>query len=301
MTSKQESKLNMYNAVLSFSAANTTIIATIPAYPIVVTAFTNKTQAIDAMAQLEATVISGITINKADLKKALCQTGANTAAAGYAYATFINDPILKEKFNYSYSDLFRLKDDELTIIVQNLHNDASDIVTELEPYGVTAATLTAFQTEIGNYNTSVPSPRNAAAQRKAYKEQLKTLFKEADKLLKEQMDKLAQQYKTTNTEFYNTYKNNRKIIDAPTSSTQATGTITDSITTNPIFEVTITVAAEDYTTTTDINGRFTLKIPVPGVYTLIFTKLGYQTHQQPNITITLGQTTTLDIQLVPAT
>jgi hypothetical protein len=299
MNSKQESKLNMYNAVVAYSDASVAITAAIPAYATTLTIFKAKVTEIDTTAQLEAQVISGITTNKGDLKKEVCDKGAIIAAAGYAYATSINDAILQAKFNYSYSDLFKKLDDELPLVVQNLHDDANGVIASLLPYGVIAATLTAFQTLITEYSVSVAAPRNATSQRSAYGEQLVIMFKEADAILKKQLDKVALQFKTSEPTFYLTYKNNRIIIDAGVSTTQAAGTITDSVTTTGIFGVIITVENETFTATSRLDGSYNLVIPDPGVYNVIFTKAGYTPQTISGVTITLGQTTTLDVQLIP--
>jgi hypothetical protein len=300
MTSKQEAKLNMYNAVIAYCDESTGITETIPAFDTTLTAFKAEINAIETTAQLEAQIITGIAINKADLKKSLCNSAEGLAAALFAYATAEEDPVLQEKANYSFSDLFKLKDDELTFFVQNLHNDASAIVASLAPYGVTAATLSALEDLIEEYGDSVSAPRNAAALRKTYVAQLVTLFKECDTILKAQLDKLAVQFKTTQPEFYATYKNNRKIINSPTSATQAKGIIIDSVTGLPIYEVVVAVEEEEYNATSDLEGGYTVKIPQPGIYTLSFVKKGYQPYQSPNTEILLGQATVIDVQLTPA-
>ena len=229
----------------------------------------------------------------------MAASGAGLAAAVYAYATSVNDPVLQQKANYSYSDLIRLKDDELTTVTQNIHDEASAVQANLASYGVTAATLTAFQNLLNDYSSNIPSPRNAVAQRKAYKDQIIILFTETDNILNGQLDKIALQFKTDQPDFYMTYKNNRKIVDAPTSSTQATGTITDSSTSNPIVSATIAFEGTGLSTTSDIDGAYTLKNPTPGIYTITFTKAGYQNYQLANIELTLGQSNTIDVQLVP--
>lgn len=297
MTSIQEAKLNMFNAVISYCDESTAITAALPAFATELTAFKNSVEAIDETAQLEAQVITGIAINKADMKEELSVAAENLAAALFAYATAEDDPILQQKANYTLSDFQRMKDDELGIITQNLHDDASPIVASLENYGVTAATLTTFEGLIDDYNATVSAPRNAVALRKTYGTQLKTLFKVSDDFLKERLDKLAIHFKQTQPEFYFTYKNNRRIINAPTSSTQAKGVITDSASGLPVFEVAITVEDQEYSATSDVEGNYSLKIPVPGFYNLIFTKEGYQTLQVPNVEIILGQSTTVDVQL----
>lgn len=88
MNSRDESKLNMYNAVVTFLNENTTIVSTLTAFPPVVTALSAKVVEIESKAQLELQVITGITINKADLKKEVCNTGAANAAALFAFATY---------------------------------------------------------------------------------------------------------------------------------------------------------------------------------------------------------------------
>ena len=289
----------MYGSVITFSDDNAAITAPIPAYGTILTAFKAKNTAIETTAQLEAQVISGITINKGDLKKSLCISSTELAGAVFAYAVSATDPVLQQKANFAYSEFFKLKDDELTFVVQNLHDAANTVVASLTSYGVTAATLTAFQDLIDEYNDNVTAPRNAVALRKTYVTQLKTLFKEGDTILKDQLDKVALQFKVTQPTFYTTYKNNRIIVNAPTSPTQAKGTILDSITNLPVYNVLITVFGQSYVATSELDGTYSLKIPVPGIYTIIFTKDGYQTTQAVNVEVKLGQSTIVDVLLIP--
>ena len=59
----------MYKAVITYCDASAAITAPIPAFATVLTAFKAEVEALDTTAQLEAEVISGITINKDVLKK----------------------------------------------------------------------------------------------------------------------------------------------------------------------------------------------------------------------------------------
>lgn len=300
MTSKQEAKLNMYNAVLAFCDQFHSTVDTIPAFTTAVDDFIAQKDQIDTIAQQEAIIITGITINKANLKKTMVASATSIASAGFAYATSVNNPVLKEKFKFTSSDFQRFKDDELPLIVQNIHDDANAVAAQLVAFGITAPMLTAFQTEITNYSNAVPSPRNAASQRKALRELLVTYFKEADLILKERMDKLALQFKTSDPEFYNSYRNNRIIINAPTSASAAAGVVKAVTVDVAIPGVAVTVTGQPYNTTTGADGSYSLKIPVPGLYTINFTKAGYTPLQIPNVLIKLGETTTLNADLTPA-
>lgn len=300
MTSKQEAKLNMYNAVLAFCSQNAVVVAVIPAFTAAVNNLIAQKNQIDDTAQQEAIIITGITINKANLKKIMVASATNIASAGFAFATSTNNSVLKEKFKFASSDFQRFKDDELPLIVQNIHDNANAFAPELVAFGITAPMLTSFQTQITSYINAVPSPRNAASQRKALRELLVTYFKNADLILKEQMDKLALQFKTSDPEFYNAYRNNRIIVNAPTSASQVAGTIKILNADPVIVGVAITVTGQPYNATSEIDGSYSLKIPVPGLYTINFAKAGYVPLQIPNIQVKLGETTNLNIELTPA-
>lgn len=297
MDNRNEARMNMYDAVINYCNANVPIVATIPAFQTALTAFTSKFSSIAATAQLEMQVISGVTLDKADLKKKLSQQAADIAAAVFAYASSVSDNKLREKVRYPYSKLVVMKDELLTPACQNIHDSANANIAALAPYGISAATLTSFQNAINNYTDSVPAPRNAASQRSAYAASLKTLFKEADSILKNQMDKIALQFKAANMLFYNTYKNNRIIVDAAASATQVSGNVTSSDGNNPVFNVLIAAEGTSYTATTDEKGDYTLKIPVPGTYNITFTHPKFQVFTEKEVTVALGKSSKLNVKL----
>ena len=87
-------------------------------------------------------------------------------------------------------------------------------------------------------------------------------------------------------------------MDAATSNSQVTGTVTNNATGSPLNAVAVTVQDQSYSTTTNASGNYTLKIPVPGSYKIIFTKTGFAVNSD-NVEITLGQTSTLNMILEP--
>jgi len=297
MNNRNEAKMNMYDAVINHFNSNPAIVTTIPPFQTALTAFTSKFSSISATAQLEMQVISGITLDKADLKKKLSQQAADIAAAVFAFASTTNDNGLREKVRYPYSKLVLLKDELLTPACQNIHGAANANIASLAPYGITAATLTSFQNAIDNYTDSIPAPRNAATQKKAYALSLKTLFQEADDILKNQMDKIAPQFKAANMLFYNTYKNNRIILDPAQSATKVEGNVKQFETSNPIVGAQVDAEGTAYTTLTDELGNYSLKIPVPGTYNIIFKHENFKELVKENIVVTLGQSTELNVEM----
>jgi hypothetical protein len=297
MTAKQEAKVSMYDAVLQHAGANPAIVGTVPAYQTAITALSAKYSAIITATQLEQVQISGITVDKSVAKKNLAQQAVDTAAAVFAYAASIGNNELQEKARYPKSRFTNMRDELVKPTCQAILDLANANLKDLAPFGISAATITLLQSAINNYGAAVAKPRNAVSQRTAYRETIKTLIREADAILKNQLDKIAPQFKMANMEFYNAYLSNRIILDAPTSATQVAGNVTASDGNNPVFNVIIKVEGASYTTTTDEKGDYILKIPVPGTYNITFTHPKFQVFTAKEITVALGKSTKLNVQL----
>lgn len=297
MTARQEAKLSMYNAVLTYTEANTTITATVPAFATAATSLRTVYNNIIAAAQQEAQAIAGVATNKSEARNILCIDAANIAAAVYAFAITEGDNELKEQVNYSVTKLLQTKDELLVPICNIIHQKATQFLASLTGYGITAIKLGNFQDLIDDYAAIIPAPRNAVSVRSAARTALSGFFKQSDLILKNQMDKLSLQFQTANPDFFNAYKSNRIIIDAGTSNTMVKGVVTDAATNLPLAAVTVQTVEPLYTTATNAAGQYELKIPVPGVYNLQFTKADYQPKTESAVTLTLGQTTQRNTQL----
>lgn len=300
MNARNEAKLSMYNAVLTHAEDNAVITATVPAFATQVTALRTIYSNIVTAAQNEAQAITGIAMDKTQLRKSLTDQAIQIAAAVFSFAASTNNNALKEQVKFTNTDFKSMRDEMIVPNCNIINTAATANLVALATYGITNTILNNFQDAMEDYANAIALPRNAVTQRSSYTATIKNLFKDGDSLLKLQMDKLALQFKTANLEFYNTYKSNRIILDAATSSTQATGTITDSVTNDPIPNVTINVVDQPYTTTSDATGKYTIKIPVPGTYNLSYsTVAGYNNKIQTGVVVTLGQSTTLNMQLIP--
>lgn len=299
MDARMESKLSMYNAVLTHIEANPAITATVPAFATVATTLRTLYNNIVDAAQQEAQIIAGVSINKAETKINLCTEAASIAAAVYAWATSQSNYELKEQMNYSVSRLQQTKDELLVPVCNNIFSSANTNAAALAPYGITAARVTAFQTLIDEYVSVIPAPRNAASNRSAVRTTLINLFNEGDEIMKLQMDKLSVQFKNSNAAFYNAYKNNRVIINAASVQTQVKGVVVDILTNLPVPSVAVQVVGQAYNATSDSNGHYSVKIPVPGSYNLNFSKGSYNSKTENNINVSLGVATTHNTQLTP--
>jgi hypothetical protein len=297
MNSTQESKLNMYHAVVNHGDANAATLATVPAFLTAFNAFKSVFSSISSTAQLEAQVLSGITLDKAQLRQNLCQQAADMGSVIFAYAASVSNNQLQQQVNFSARELLRLKDDLLAPTCLNICDAAQTNLAALLPYGITAATVTALTNAIDAYTTAVPSPRNAVSQRAAYKASIALLFKQADAIIKNQLDKLSVQFKTAHPQFLKEYKNNRVIIDAPSSATQIKGTVTNGSQQTPVFGAAVELLGKAVTVTTNTRGNYSIKSIEPGNYQVKISKQGYQDFTSPVIEVKQGKATKLNATL----
>ncbi|MEQ1677537.1 MAG: carboxypeptidase regulatory-like domain-containing protein [Chitinophagaceae bacterium] len=298
MNKKQEAKLGMGQAVILHCDKYIAIINTMPAFMMFLNAFKMVVSTILNTVQREARNISGITVDKKELRETLAKQANVIAAVIYSYASASGNHTLKAEVDYSLWDLKNLRDDELGPTCMIIHKAAEDNQAALIDYNITSPVLHSFKALVYDYIGKVATPRNATAGRKALNSSLKTLFQEFDTILNERLDTVALALQQDNPEFYEEYKNNRIIVDPGTSPTQAAGTVTIKGNDDTLKGVQVNVEGQEYGTSTKADGTFKLKIPLPGSYTLLFSKEGYQTGSAP-VEIKLGQTVTADIELSP--
>lgn len=204
-----------------------------------------------------------------------------------------------QEVNFSYSDLFKTKDDQLTPRCQNIHNAATTNIASLAPYGITAATVATLLTTINNYQSKVPDPRNAAAQKATIRINLKNLIKETGTILKLQMDKTAVGFKSANPDFYNTYKVNRIIIDPSKTTTALKGIITSSAGQTFVAGATIAIEGTTSKATTNQFGEYEIKPSPVGTFSITATIVNFNSKTLSGIIIKQGQINKQDISINP--
>ncbi len=89
------------------------------------------------------------------------------------------------------------------------------------------------------------------------------------------------------------------IISGGTPAGLIKGVVTNSLNNESVSEVMITFPQTSNQTITDSNGLYNLVLP-PGTYSLTATNDNYTIYQQNEIEITDGDTTTVDIELIPS-
>lgn len=294
-----ETKLGMYNVVLTSLEARRDLLAEVPALETAIARLRTKVIAIGITGQQEDLIISGVAIDKAMARKRLAIMGADIATLVFTYAVEINDQQLMKEVNYSATTLKKTKDDQLPLRLKNIYDKAKLNLTALEPFGLDIQLLTSFNDLLDTYKDKVPNPRRAASTKKNIKANLTQLFKESDEILKLQVDKRMVAIKYSYPDFFAEYKSNRILINAAKTTTQFKGTVTRKSDGERVANATVKLDNTIYQTITDENGAFVIKEIPYGNYTATATSHGLETIVAAPIQIKRGQINRIKFMLLP--
>jgi hypothetical protein len=216
MNKRDEAKVSMYKSVEAHCNANQTIIATSVAFLASFTVFVAKLASLFTNESSAQKQTKGVALDKDALKAILIQAAYDIASVVFAYANKAKNETLKQSVNFSITDLDRLKDEFIVPVCTNIKAAATANLAALADYGVTAAKLTALQTNMDNYAGATPKPRLAKTQKTTDNKNVKAVMKEIDDILKNEMDKTVVVFRAANPNFVTKYTEVRKIVDPGT-------------------------------------------------------------------------------------
>ena len=131
----------------------------------------------------------------------------------YVLARKSKDENLKKTSKVTHSGLEYLRDTELLQKAKSIQSNANTNISKLAPYGITAALMTDLNNKVTAYEKALGSKESKFAESKASRQELGSLFEDADDLLKEDLDTFVDMMKDVNKEFYNKYQAARVIKD----------------------------------------------------------------------------------------
>jgi hypothetical protein len=314
MTSKQEGRVSMFMAARDYLIANAIITATLPNYAAFFAAVQTGIISIQSIREQQEFDKTGITANKNQLKNTLIQQAIDVARKLAAYAGYINNTVLQNEIKYTESDLRKSSDTILKDRCQVIYDRANANVAALSTYGITAAILTSLQTTINNYNAAIPKPRLGINEKKQATTQLTTLIETVDSNL-EKIDSLVEIVRTTQVNFYNGYKNARKVILTGNGSLALRGSAIDSGNGEPIANAVFTFILETSALKTlsgkengngngnghiikktAAKGIFNIKSMPEGNYNVIVKKPGYK-DKTMSVSVTDGELSELEVEM----
>jgi hypothetical protein len=261
------------------------------------TTFSQKIAAIGVQHAIQLSNTTGVTVNKTTIRKSLeTQTFMiGSAISGYASATGNTD--LYGRAKYTKTDLDQLRDAELVGISANLATDANAEIANLAPYGILPATITAFNTLRTSFGAIMKNPTEAIGRRKKATDRIAELLPDATTFLNERMDNLVVALQTTQPDFVDIYKNVRLISSSPTNTRSLTTLCLDSVTNEPIANVTLTILSNNTQRLSPTSGFNVFQNLAAGNDKVMVENINYDS-QTIDFTMIAGVTTELAILMV---
>lgn len=217
MTNRQESKWSMYQVVKELLRVKDSVISALPNYATFLSAFAAAIVKIAANAEQQMYDKKGARKTKEEMADIMKILASKTVKKVIAYAKFAKDETLLAEMKQNESKLARSADNLMATAAQGIYSRAQANLTELMPYGVTAASQAAFEAAITGYNEWTGKPRTGIVERKAVTEALLLNFKEADEALAN-IDALVEIVRYDEPRFYTEYTSARKLVAAGTGT-----------------------------------------------------------------------------------
>jgi hypothetical protein len=260
-------------------------------------AITNKVGEIKSTGAEQQMQIKGLAEKRLQYRRILVDKIDIFASSIKSYASTIGDKELLGKVDYTYSDIWRLRDLYIENRVDNLINIATPILHGLADFSITEESIDDLKAEKDHFSKVKLMPKQAIKDKKEATQLLKQLMKELREIIDVRLDSDMKKYKLRHPKFYNGYLIQREINDTPTHHISLKGNVTDGETGEPLFDVTVTIEKLEQEAETTEMGNYQFKTLEKGTHEVTFEKEGYQT-QTLKAEIIEGRTTTLDIRLI---
>ncbi|MGL2963637.1 carboxypeptidase-like regulatory domain-containing protein [Flavobacterium sp. RSB2_4_14] len=198
---------------------------------------------------------------------------ANVALSVKAFANNTGDMALKKAMSLRASFLANRSENGSLDKCRFIHSKATELLGNLDTYGVTQDTLDDLNKSIRYFAEAIPAPRTNIVSRKRATDQLAVLFTECEGFLKA-MDVLADMLEYRDVAFYATYFSSRKVIQPSYRTLSIVGRVTDA-SGLPLNKVQVFLKGTLISKLTTENGGFEIKNLESDVYDLQLLKSGY--------------------------
>lgn len=269
MNDKQSNWLDMFRAVNMFYLANMAEIDLVPARTAAFTQHQTNITAIEVKAGLRSATTTGVTQDKRTLRINLENHTYGNIQQVKAYAISINDNTMLALMDFELSYVRAIKDDTLGPWSQQRLNTINPILPALISYGITPATITAWQAAIDAFIPFISAPRNAQVIISGHVQDLKNLFSISNAHLDNTVDSLMNIFRASNPSLYYNYAQAREIIDrghgpvTPTPPPPSQPPITGVINSGSVVNI-FSPSSPEYTPTITLHIKNTTSGPAIG-------------------------------------
>ena len=213
MKTTDENKLNAAEAVVLVLANNIAIWTMIAAIVVIFDLLKAKIQLVRDLRQIQEKDNTGVTKRKKKVREKMEETGINVIRKLVMFAVATENTELDANINYTASDLSVASENRVADIIRLVYETANAHKSELAAYGVTDEMLELLLTLHQQFLVAMPETREKLAISSTATKNINTLIAEISKLQRVKLDRLIAGLADTNPDFYQQYKNARKIVD----------------------------------------------------------------------------------------
>jgi hypothetical protein len=306
MTTHQKITVSMFLAIRNFVNLNKESAMKNVKFAKSYETFMVTVDAIQAHSEIQGVNKKGLTIDKNTLKKKLIALAIKNSKKVAIIAKSIGNETLYNEINFNESDLLRMAEVTLKDSAEIIYDRVEAHLAELADQGITPDTQKLFLETTTAFNNSLSQPRTSITERKKITQKLPVLFDEAEAALKI-MDLATESVKDEQPDFYNGYKNARKLVEVSSKRLSLTATVKDIYNGQPVKGVLFTfrpVLANGFqgngnseiTKKTADKGSFNVKNMAAGSYNVVVSKPGYK-DKTITVIVVDGERSDLNVEL----
>lgn len=189
----------------------------------------------------------------------------------------------------------------------HVYNELSALKAAGSVTTLTDERLAAFQTMVNNFGETLDMTDYRLTDRRRSRQDIKLLIKANNKILRMQLDTFMRHLEDDFPEFYSQYMFLRKRRykrsrngNGATELCEISGTVTDSVSGQPLANAVVNLLSPETIETTDEDGVYVIEELAAGDYTVSCHLDGYEVPAAITVTAVAGDSLVVDFALVPA-
>ena len=151
--------------------------------------------------------------NKTALKKAVAEKADILNDVLAAYAAVEGDAALENKADRSYSDLYKLANQEFMTVIRETIKLLEDNVEAMAEYGISVDQISDLKNSFDDFLAIHGQPRLYRVASSQATQALEDLFSQASELLSSRLDRIMKRFKNADPNFYRGYLSARVVVD----------------------------------------------------------------------------------------
>ena len=297
MTAKQSVQLKAYNSLVILTDNNEATAKTVLPYfnnVQVLKGLLAQAKLADAQSKQDT---KGITETKQQIKAELREEMNTFADIISGFAADTNNLALGRYVDNFRSTFSQTREQEISILCEDVLTQARVYLPELTTYTVTEATCQYLQHLIDAYDGKVPQTRNKQTEKTLGTQNRADVFDKITSLVEDKLLKIAAAFKKDNLDFYNQITATTTVAKTATSPTQVKVKFQPISGKHSPYGMIAQAEGSDTPQSSNHRGEVLLKFARGGFKNIEIPLIGQETIKFPNVRVRRGKTTVITVPI----